>query len=67
MINTKFASFETGLDYMSYRGDNYKVEVAATSRLNDWLKEHPNVEILKWHTCSVGEENRLCITVEYRE
>ena len=46
------------------RGDRY--HDAATS-LNNWLEENSNVEILNWHTCSVGQTNKLYITIQYKE
>lgn len=62
-MTIKFASFESGYVY-NYE---YKALESAECRLNKWLEKHPKVEILNWHTCAVGEDNRLCITIEYRE
>jgi hypothetical protein len=41
--------------------------VTATTQLNEWLEENPNVEIISWQTCPVGEYNNLYITIQYRE
>jgi hypothetical protein len=41
--------------------------VTATTQLNDWLAEHPNVEIISWQTTPVGTTNSLYITIQYRE
>ena len=41
------------------------VYISATQALNDWLEENPNMEIIDWKPCPVGDE--LYITIQYKE
>jgi hypothetical protein len=63
-MNIKFKTFNpfTAQDY--YHG---KYNVSATTSLNNWLKENPNIEIINWQTCAVGTTRELYITIQYRE
>ena len=40
---------------------------STTLQVNDWLAENPNVEIISWQACPVGDHNELYITIQYRE
>ena len=41
--------------------------VTATTQLNMWLEENPNVEIISWQATPVGDHNELYITIQYKE
>jgi hypothetical protein len=61
---TKFKTFNPYTEQDYYHG---KFTVSATTALNNWLKENPNVEIICWQVCPVGDHNELYITIQYRE
>jgi hypothetical protein len=39
----------------------------ATSQLNEWLEEHPNVEIINWRSFAAGTAAGYYITIQYKE
>lgn len=39
----------------------------ATTVLNEWIEENPNVEIIGWQATAVGTDNEIYITIQYRE
>ena len=63
-MKIKFKTFNPYTEHDYYHG---KYIVSATLALNKWLEENPNVEVLSWQTTSVGKENELYITIQYRE
>lgn len=60
----KFKTFNPYEESDYYKGKRW---VSATTALNNWLEKNPNVEIISWHTTSVGTTNELYITIQYRE
>ena len=44
-----------------------QVHIGADIQINDWLKENPNMEIIDWKPCPVGDHNELYITIQYKE
>lgn len=38
-----------------------------TTRLNKWLEENPNVEVISWQTTPVGDHIEWYITIHYME
>jgi hypothetical protein len=63
-MNIKFKTFNPYTEHDYYHG---KYTVSATSALNKWLEENPNVEVISWQTTPVGDHNELYITIQYRE
>ena len=61
---TKFKTFNPYEESDYYRG---KYWVSATTALNSWLENNPNVEIVSWQTTPVGTTNELYITIQYKE
>lgn len=47
--------------------DNCKICTSPEVQINDWLKENPDIKIIHWQSCPVGEYNELYITIQYRE
>jgi hypothetical protein len=64
-MKIKFKTFNPYTEHDCYHVIKYTV--SATSALNKWLKENPNVEIISWQTTPVGTANELYITIQYRE
>lgn len=64
----RFRTFSPSIEYQD-RGmfDSSRVELSATYKLNDWLEENPDVEIISWNTTAVGKEHELWITIQYTE
>ena len=60
---TKFRIFRPGVT--TFAGG--RVTVSADTNLNEWLEEHPEVEILSWQTTPTGTTNELYITIQYKE
>jgi hypothetical protein len=63
-MKIKFKTFNPYQEHDYYQG---KYTVSATSALNKWLEENPNVEIISWQTTAVGTTNELYITIQYTE
>lgn len=63
-MKIKFKTFTPYEEHDYYRG---KCRISATSAVNRWLEENPNVEIISWQTIPVGTTNELYITIQYRE
>ena len=61
---TKFRTFWPRNEYRSAHGN---VFVSATQALNEWVEENPNMEIIDWKPCPVGDHNELYITIQYKE
>lgn len=62
----KFKTFQPYKEY-DYHGARGNVVWSATSALNKWLEENPNVEVLSWQATPIGTTNELYITIQYRE
>ena len=62
-MKIKFITFRP---IWEYRG-NCNVCISPEGQINDWLKENPDIEIIHWQTCPVGDHNELYITIQYRE
>ena len=64
----KFRTFSPSIEYQD-RGmfDSRRVELSATYKLNEWLEENLDVEIISWNTTAVGKEHELWITIQYTE
>lgn len=58
--------FRTFRPVWEYRG-NCNVCINPEVQINDWLKENPDIEIIHWQACSVGDHDELYITIQYRE
>lgn len=58
--------FVTFRPIWEYRG-NCNVCINPEVQINDWLKENPDIEILHWQACPVGDHDELYITIQYRE
>lgn len=39
----------------------------ATTQLNQWIEEHPEIEVISWQTTPGGAHNELYITIQYKE
>ena len=63
-MKIKFKTFNPFTERDCYNG---KYIVSATTALNKWLEENPNVEIISWQTTPVGTINEIYITIQYRE
>ena len=59
----KFKIFRPGIT--TFAGG--RINVSAAENLNEWLEEHPEVEILSWQTTPIGQTNELYITIQYKE
>ena len=59
--------FRTFWPYKESRPTLGIVYVSATQALNEWLEENPNMEIIDWKPCPVGDHNELYITIQYKE
>ena len=63
-MKIKFKTFNPYEESDYYRGKCY---VSATTALNNWLEKNPDVEVIDWRTCAVGQTNELYITIQYKE
>ena len=64
----KFKTFSPRVEYEQV--GNYgrsTLHISATTQVNDWLEDNPDVEIISWHTTAVGKEHELWITIQYKE
>ena len=59
--------FKTFSPYWEKVDRNHSVYHTAAQVLNEWLEENPNVEIISWQACPVGDHNELYITIQYKE
>ena len=59
----KFKTFRPGIT--TFAGG--RIAVSATENLNEWLEEHPEVEIINWQTTPIGSTNEFYITIQYKE
>jgi hypothetical protein len=63
-MKIKFKTFHPYEEHDYHRG---KCHISATSALNGWLEENPDIEIISWQTTPVGTTNELYITIQYKE
>jgi hypothetical protein len=63
-MKIKFKTFNPYQEHDYYHG---KYIVSATAALNKWLEENPDIEIISWQACPVGDHNELYITIQYKE
>ena len=64
----KFRTFSPSIEYQDHgMFDSRRIELSATYKLNEWLEENPDVEIISWNTTAVGKEHELWITIQYTE
>lgn len=59
---TTFRVFEPTTQYMGTHNERH----SATYHLNNWLREHPTVEVVSWQAVPIGTENELYIVIQYR-
>ena len=59
--------FRTFYPYKESRPTLGIVYISATQALNEWLEENPNIEIIDWKPCHVGDHSELYITIQYKE
>ena len=62
---SKFITFSPSRNYDDH--GHWTVCRSATIQLNEWLEEHPEVEIIHWQATPVGSYNEIYITVQYKE
>lgn len=63
-MKTKFKTFAPEWEYENHCRN---VCHSATAQVNDWLEANPNIEIISWQACPVGDHNELYITIQYKE
>ena len=59
--------FKTFNPYQDHDQLHGRYTVSATTSLNQWLAANPRTEIISWQTTTVGKDNELYITVQYKE
>ena len=59
--------FKTFYPSADYDNNNRRVLYSATYKLNEWVAENPEVEIISWNTTAVGTDHELWITIQYKE
>ena len=59
--------FKTFSPYWEKVDRNRSVYHTADQVLNEWLEENSNVEIISWQATSIGKDNELYITIQYKE
>ena len=59
----KFKTFEPKVEFVGTHNNRY----SAADVLNQWLKTHPEVEVINWQACAVktSEGDELHITIQY--
>ena len=60
---TRFKIFKPGIT--TFAGG--RITVGADENLNNWLEEHPSVEVISWQATPVGTTNECYITIQYKE
>ena len=59
--------FKTFKPSIEYDGNGHRLVYSATLKLNEWLEENTDVEIISWQTTAIGNPLDLCITIQYKE
>ena len=64
----KFMTFSPSIEYREHGMFNsQRIVLSAAYKLNEWIAENPDVEIISWQTTAVGSEQELYITIQYKE
>ena len=64
---TKFITFRPTWELQRRGPSICNVCISPEVQINDWLKENPNIEVISWQACPVGDHNELYITTQYKE
>ena len=63
----KFKTFRPTWEWQSRGPHSCNVCISPEVQINDWLVANPDIEIIHWQACSVGDHNELYITIQYKE
>ena len=63
----KFRTFRPEWEWQNRGPRSCNVCISPEVQINDWLKENPDIEIIHWQACPVGDHNELYITIQYKE
>lgn len=59
--------FKTFNPHTEYDGNGHRIVFSATTKVNEWLEENSEVEIISWQATPVGDRSELYITIQYKE